>query len=280
MSQTPLADRLAVCSWSLHPADPAELIRQMQQLEMDKIQLGLDPLRAEEEWAGAGAQLAEAGLKVVSGMFGCEGEDYSTLESIRRTGGIVPDETWATNWQNIQKTVPIAQSLGLKLVSFHAGFLPEERSDPAYGKLVDRLTQIAGAFAAEGIDLAFETGQEDAATLKGFLDRLALPNLGVNFDPANMILYAKGDPVESVKILMGYLKQVHVKDAVKTATPGEWGQEVIVGTGEVAWEAFFAALEAGGFTGCLAIEREAGDDRVADIKAAKDFVLKTVGKAG
>jgi len=280
MSQTPLADRLAVCSWSLHPADPAELIRQMQQLEMDKIQLGLDPLRAEEEWAGAGAQLAEAGLKVVSGMFGCEGEDYSTLESIRRTGGIVPDETWATNWQNIQKTVPIAQSLGLKLVSFHAGFLPEERSDPAYGKLVDRLTQIAGAFAAEGFDLAFETGQEDAATLKGFLDRLALPNLGVNFDPANMILYAKGDPVESVKILMGYLKQVHVKDAVKTATPGEWGQEVIVGTGEVAWEAFFAALEAGGFTGCLAIEREAGDDRVADIKAAKDFVLKTVGKAG
>ena len=280
MSQTPLADRLAVCSWSLHPADPAELIRQMQQLEMDKIQLGLDPLRAEEEWAGAGAQLAEAGLKVVSGMFGCEGEDYSTLESIRRTGGIVPDETWATNWQNIQKTVPIAQSLGLKLVSFHAGFLPEERSDPAYGKLVDRLTQIAGAFAAEGIDLAFETGQEDAATLKGFLDRLALPNLGVNFDPANMILYAKGDPVESVKILMGYLKQVHVKDAVKTATPGEWGQEVIVGTGEVDWEAFFAALEAGGFTGCLAIEREAGDDRVADIKAAKDFVLKTVGKAG
>ena len=280
MSQTPLADRLAVCSWSLHPADPAELIRQMQQLEMDKIQLGLDPLRAEEEWAGAGAQLAEAGLKVVSGMFGCEGEDYSTLESIRRTGGIVPDETWATNWQNIQKTVPIAQSLGLKLVSFHAGFLPEERSDPAYGKLVDRLTQIAGAFAAEGIDLAFETGQEDAATLKGFLDRLALPNLGVNFDPANMILYAKGDPVESVKILMGYLKQVHVKDAVKTATPGEWGQEVVVGTGEVDWEAFFAALEAGGFTGCLAIEREAGDDRVADIKAAKDFVLKTVGKAG
>jgi L-ribulose-5-phosphate 3-epimerase len=280
MTEASLADRLAVCTWSLHPADPADLIDQMKQLQMDKVQLALDPLRADAAWADAGARLAEAGVQIVSGMFGCEGEDYSTLDAIRRTGGVVPDETWDTNWANIRQTVPIATSLGLKLVSFHAGFLPEEPDDPAYAKLVGRLTMIAAAFADAGIDLAFETGQEDAATLKGFLDRLGQPNVGANFDPANMILYAKGDPVESVRALMGYVRQVHVKDAVRTQTPGEWGEEVPVGTGQVDWPAFFTALNEGGFAGCLAIEREAGDQRVADILAAKNFVLETIGKLG
>ena len=132
MSEQSLADRLAVCSWSLQPADPAELIGQMQQLGMDKIQLALDPLWADAAWADAGRQFADAGIAVISGMFGCEGEDYSTLETIRRTGGIVPDETWETNWANIQKTASVAEHLGLPVVTFHAGFLPEETSDPSY----------------------------------------------------------------------------------------------------------------------------------------------------
>ena len=278
MGEQSLAERLAVCSWSLQPADPADLIGQMRQLEMDKIQLALDPLRADEAWADASQRLADAGITVVSGMFGCEGEDYTTLESIRRNGGIVPDETWETNWANIRKTVPIAESLALSLVTFHAGFLPEEPDDPSYEKLIDRLMKIADAFAAAGIDLAFETGQEDAATLKGFLDRLGKANIGVNFDPANMILYAKGDPVESVRALTSCLKGVHVKDAVPTETPGEWGAEVVVGTGAVDWAAFFAALDEGDYAGCLSIEREAGDDRVGDVKTARNFVLQTLGQ--
>ncbi len=278
MTEQTLAERLAVCSWSLQPADPAGLIAQLKQLGMDKLQLALDPIREGGAWADAPAQLAEAGIEIVSGMFGTIGEDYSTLETIRRTGGIVPDETWDANWANIQQLVPITKGLGLKLVTFHAGFLPEETTDPAYEKLAGRLSQIADAFGAEGIDLAFETGQEDAATLKGFLQRLAKPNVGVNFDPANMILYAKGDPVESVRILSDQLKGVHIKDAVEADTPGEWGTEVVVGTGQVDWPAFLAALSEGGFTGWLCIEREAGEQRVADIQAAASFVRETLGK--
>jgi L-ribulose-5-phosphate 3-epimerase len=276
----PLAERLAVCSWSLGPAGPDELIGQLEQIGIKRIQLGLDPLRSDAAWADTGSKLASAGIRIASGMFGCEGEDYSTLETIKVTGGIVPDATWETNWANIQATVPIAKGLGISLVSFHAGFLPEEPSDPAYEKLVGRLAQIARAFAAEGIELSFETGQEEAGTLKGFLDRLAQPNVGVNFDPANMILYAKGDPVESVRVLMDYVKGVHIKDATPTETPGEWGAEVPVGTGAVDWAAFLTALNEGGFTGDMAIEREAGDRRVADIRTAKEFVIETIGKAG
>ena len=37
-------------------------------------------------------------------MFGCVGEDYSTLDTIRVTGGIAPDATWEQNWKNIRAT--------------------------------------------------------------------------------------------------------------------------------------------------------------------------------
>jgi len=279
MTDQALADRLGVCSWSLQPRDPADLIAQLKQIGIDKIQLALDPIREGGAWADAGRRLADAGITIASGMFGTVGEDYSTLETIRRTGGVVPDGTWERNWANIRKLVPVAEALGVKLISFHAGFLPEEPTDPSFDKLVGRLTRIADLFGDAGMDLAFETGQEDAHTLAGFLDRLDKPNVGANFDPANMILYAKGDPVESVKVLMPRVMQIHVKDATPTDTPGEWGSEVPVGTGAVDWAAFLGALEAGGFGGHMCIEREAGGDRIGDIRAAKDFVLKTLGEA-
>ncbi len=278
MTERSLAERLGVCSWSLHPKSPADLIGQLGELGMDKIQLALGPLRTDPAWADTKAALDEHGIEVVSGMFGTAGEDYSTLESIRRTGGVVPDETWETNWANIQRLVPIAESMELDLVSFHAGFLPEEPADPNREKLIGRLTMIADLFERSGVALALETGQEDAETLKGFLDQLGKPTVGVNFDPANMILYGKGDPVEAAGVLSGYLRQVHVKDALPAETPGEWGAEVAVGTGAVDWPGFFGVLNDCGFSGCLCIEREAGEQRIPDIRTARDFVLETIGK--
>jgi sugar phosphate isomerase/epimerase len=269
---TPL-DRLGVCSWSLCPGDPAQLIDLLQRVGLTRIQLALGPLAYDKPWKDAGKRLEEAGITVVSGMFGTKGEDYTSLETIRRTGGVVPDETWEFNWNHILRIIPVAQMLKVGLVSFHAGFLPQEEDDPTYHKMIKRLKQTALAFASARIDLAFETGQEDAATLKRFLERLDEPNVGVNFDPANMILYGKGDPVEAVKVLSGSIRQVHVKDANPAATPGTWGDEVTVGTGSVEWPAFFEALKSGGFTGNLCIEREAGNQRVKDIVAAKELVL-------
>ena len=87
-----------------------------------------------------------------------------------------------------------------------------------------------------------------------------------------MILYEKGDPVEAIGVLGSRIKQCHIKDATATAVPGTWGQEVVVGTGQVDWPGFFKALQDVGFDGYLAIEREAGDQRAADIEAAASFV--------
>lgn len=273
MSATSPSQRLAVCSWSLQPTSPQDLISKLQQTGVRRVQLAFDPLRDEPaEWGKTSELFQQAGIGIVSGMFGCVGEDYTTLETIRLTGGIAPDATWAQNWKNIQATAELAQKLGLKLVTFHAGFLPHEASDPSFAKLKQRLVQTADAFQARGIALGLETGQETAAVLSEFLHQLARPSVGVNFDPANMILYDKGNPIEALRTLGPWIRQVHIKDARRTKVPGTWGEEVVAGTGEVDWRAFFTTLTQVGFTGDLCIEREAGNQRMADIRAAREMV--------
>lgn len=277
MIPSDISQRLAVCSWSLRATTPEELADRLAETGIPRVQLALDPLRENPDvWGRCADVLAGRGIAIASGMFGTIGEDYSTLETIKTTGGIVPDETWEENWAHIQAAVELAATLGMKLVTFHAGFLPHDTHDPVYAKLRDRITRIAELFAARGIDLAFETGQEDAPTLATFLGDLAMPGVGVNFDPANMILYAKGDPVAALRTLRPWLKQCHIKDATLTETPGTWGAEVPVGTGEVDWAGFFAVLAETGYTGDFCIEREAGDQRVADIITARDFLTRTL----
>jgi sugar phosphate isomerase/epimerase len=176
--------------------------------------------------------------------------------------------------KNIRATVKLAAQLDLKLVTFHAGFLPHDESDPGFAKMMERLTVVAKMFAVESISLGLETGQETAAALATLLKKLACPNVGVNFDPANMILYDKGDPIEALRILQPWILQVHLKDARRTKTTGIWGEEVAVGMGDVDWQKFFSTLNEIRFTGNFVIEREAGNQRIADIRAAREIFQK------
>ncbi len=268
-------ERLAVCSWSLQPSDPHDLVRKLQATGVNRIQLALDPLRKTPAlWENAARVLQTAGITIVSGMFGCVGEDYSTLETIRTTGGIAPDATWEQNLKNIRATVALAAELGMKLVTFHAGFLPHDEADPNFSKMIKRLTTVAGLFAAENIAVGLETGQETAAALATLLNKLPCPNVGVNFDPANMILYDKGDPIAALRVLGPWIRQVHLKDARRAQTPGTWGEEVLVGAGDVNWPRFFSTLKELQFAGDFVIEREAGGQRVADICTARDVFQK------
>jgi sugar phosphate isomerase/epimerase len=268
-----VSKRLAVCSWSLQPQSPQQLIEQLKVIGIPRVQIALDPIRSEPATWGNFASLAkEQGISIASGMFGTIGEDYTTMETIKQTGGIVPDATWEENWRNIQATAKLAAKMGIKFVTFHAGFLPHEERDPGFVKLRDRLRQVADAFAADGVDLGLETGQETADALKHFLQVLERGNVGVNFDPANMILYEKGDPIAALETLAPWLKQCHIKDARRTKESGTWGDEVVAGTGEVDWRRFFGVLERVGFKGDLCIEREAGSQRPQDIRAAREFV--------
>ena len=272
-----LSERIAVCSWSLEPENPYDLVAKLSAVGIKRVQLALDPLRESPAiWDQTEALLKQAGITLVSGMVGCLGEDYSSIESIRLTGGIAPDATWEQNLKNLWDDAALAARLGLNLVTFHAGFFPHRKTDEAAAKILTRLEMAAEIFSAHGIGLGLETGQETAETLAALLTELNTSHIGVNFDPANMILYDQGDPVKALHALSPWLRQVHIKDATRTGIPGTWGSEVTVGTGEVNWPEFFTALQALRFTGNLVIEREAGTRRVADIRTARQLVLKNL----
>ena len=270
-----LANRLAVCSWSLQPKTPEQLLGYLKTIGVPRVQLALDPIRTDPKtWGKAADLLRQNDIDIVSGMLTTIGEDYTTMESIRKTGSIVPDQTWEQNKRNIQQIAEIASQLRLLLVTFHAGFLPHDENDPGFAKLTNRLREVADIFAAKKIAIGLETGQETGETLAMFLRKLDRGNVGVNFDPANMILYEQADPIAALRLLSQWLRQVHIKDARRTKKRGTWGDEVAVGTGEVDWKKFFAVLDEEKFDGYCCIEREAGNQRVHDISAAREFVEK------
>ncbi|MBM3861933.1 MAG: sugar phosphate isomerase/epimerase [Verrucomicrobia bacterium] len=271
---------LGVCGWSLQPTCPADLVRDLNTIGLNQLHIDLDPFRENPPvWDAAPDLFAQHGITITAGMFRSVGEDYSTLDTIRRTGGVVPDATWEQNWKNARVTVKNAVRLGVKFIDFHAGFLPHDPRDPDFAKLVGRVRQLARLYADHGITLGCETGQETAADLKSFLEHLNEPNVAVNFDPANMLLYNKGDPVASLRVVGPWVKGVHLKDAAVTKTPGTWGEELAVGTGQVNWPAFFQALDEIGFSGVFGFEREANNQRVADIRAGLQVVTKLLKEA-
>jgi sugar phosphate isomerase/epimerase len=216
-------------------------------------------------------------------MMAMEGEDYTTLESIRETGGVRPDATWPANLAAARDNAQLAHRLGMRLVTFHAGFLPHDGPHQDEQSLrhtmISRLRELAAVFATWSVRVALETGQEDARTLIGVLNDLGKPVVGANFDPANIILYGMGDPIASLRQLAPWVRQVHIKDAKAAAQPGAWGTETPVGDGQVDWPAFFAALRDLDVKTDLVVEREAGPSRIDDVKRAGALVERLAAQA-
>jgi sugar phosphate isomerase/epimerase len=125
---------------------------------------------------------------------------------------------------------------------------------------------------------SLESIRATAESLRALLERLDHPALGVNFDPANMVLYDKGDPVAALRLLGRWIMHIHIKDAVRTARPGTWGREVPWGEGEVGGGSFLDALKEIGYAGALAIERESGDDRLGDVRVAIERLVSWAGR--
>jgi len=256
---------VGVCSWSLQ-TDVQGVAAALKELDLQHVNLGIR--QAVEDDSGKVLETIKSqDWTITSTMIDFAQEDYSTLDSIKVTGGVVPDEHWERNQKLFEGAAIATAKLGVKYLGMHAGFIDE--SDEAYAKkMYSRIRTLANVAADNGVILLLETGQETAKELRQFLEAMDHNSLGVNFDPANMILYDKGDPIEAVRMLSAWIRHVHVKDALRTKQPGTWGAEVPWGDGEVGMERFLAVLEEVGFDGAMAIEREAGDNRLGDIKLA------------
>ena len=258
---------IGVCSWSLQK-NITGVAQAMDKIGIDHVHLAIRPA-LEENAEDYLATIQKQNWTISAAMIDFPQEDYSTLETIKATGGIVPDEFWEKNRQLFTDSAKVTAGLGVKYLSMHAGFIDE--TDTIYAKKFHhRIQSLADAAAEKAVVLLLETGQETAEQLKGFLTELNHPAVGVNFDPANMILYDKGEPVAAVKVLAPWIRHIHIKDAIRTSRPGTWGSEVPWGQGQVGPEQFLNVLEEIGYEGTLAIEREAGDNRLTDIKLAAE----------
>ncbi len=203
------------------------------------------------------AHLKELGIRITAVFGGFEGESYADIPAVARTVGLVPPATRAARLKELKEISDFTRLLGVGAVGLHIGFVPHDAADPLYGEVVAVTRQLCDHCLANGQNLHLETGQEAADTLLRFLGEVGRDNLFVNFDPANMILYGSGEPIEALRKVGRWVRSVHCKDAKWAARPGqEWGAEVPLGEGDVGMEKFLRTLNDLGYTGPLTIERE------------------------
>jgi len=175
----------------------------------------------------------------------------------------------ATNPEYVEKTkrcMDLAVDLGTKIITTHIGHVPAAESDPQWQTGIAALTELAQYGDKVGVCFATETGPESADLLVKFLKQIKAKSAKVNYDPANLCMWGF-DQLGGVQVLKDYIVHTHAKD-------GKKGQmkEMPLGEGDVNMAAWVAALDAIGYTGFLTIEREVGDNPVADIQMAINYL--------
>jgi sugar phosphate isomerase/epimerase len=202
-------------------------------------------------------RLEELDIQLTAVFGGFEGESYADIPTVDKTVGLVPPETRAARLQEMREISDFARLLGCEVIALHLGFVPHDTHAASYQEVVDVTRQLCDHAAQNDQAVHLETGQETADSLLAFLSNVQRNNLFINFDPANMILYGTGEPIEALKKVGKYVRSVHCKDGTWSDQPGvTWGREVPLGEGQVNIEAYLTTLRDIGYRGPLTIERE------------------------
>ena len=258
--------------WSLAMDDTVASLEKVKEIGYEAVQLTFrQPSDATPEGvARIRAAIERTGLAVPAACIIFPGEDYSSIESIRATGGFIDPDDFPERLEQCKVWAKAFADLGIGNVTIHAGFIPPP-GDAAHADFMDRLATAVDAIHEAGLTIGLETGQESAEHLLAAMDELGRDYLTVNFDPANFVLYGSDDPLQAARLLGSRTSNAHMKDGTASAAPGEvWGADVPLGTGEVPLEDVIRTLAEGGFAGGLIVEREAGQDRAGDLARARE----------
>lgn len=218
-------------------------------------------------------EAASGGIRVSAFWAGWEGPAVWDFVSGPTTLGIVPPEYRAARVASLKKAGLFARELGVPAIITHLGFIPENAADPRFAEVVSAVREIALELERLGLQFWFETGQETPVTMLRLIRSVGTSNLGVNLDPANLILYGKGNPIDALDLLGPYVRNVHAKDGMYPTDPLCLGREVKVGTGRVRYPEFLRRLGEVGFRGELIIEREiSGAEQDRDIRETVSYL--------
>jgi len=232
----------------------------VRELEIKTIQLHTPhrESRTDENAKTFTKKLQDYGITVTTVFLGFEGETYETIAKTAETVGLVPEKSRASRLAESYDIADFAAKLGVSAIGSHIGFVPHNRTLPEYHSIVETVRSLCDHLIKNNQTLHLETGQEPVDLLMAFMDDVQRPNIFINFDPANLILYGIGNPLEALRVVGSRVRGVHCKDATATTgTPGvDWGCEVPFGTGQVDAEQFLRILYEIGYKGPLTIERE------------------------
>lgn len=193
------------------------------------------------------------------------------------TLGLVPVAYRYSRLQTLLKGADFTRKLGISDMVTHVGFIPEDPSDSEYRGVLTCLTYLANYCRERSIRFLFETGQETPITLLRMIEDIGTDNLGINLDPANLILYGKGNPVDALDVFGAYIRGIHAKDGMYPTNSRRLGKEVPIGQGKVNFPAFIQRLKECGYEGPVTIEREiSGDQQIEDILAAKQYLKQLI----
>ncbi len=240
---------------------------------------------AAEQWDEA---LKAEKFTAVTAFCSYLGEDYSDVPTVMRTVGLVPPATRAERIARTKAVSDVAAKLGIDSIACHIGFIPHDPHAPLYAEMRDVALDLCRYCHKNGQFFTLETGQETPKVLLQFLEDVHHPNLKINFDPANMILYGTGEPVEALDVLGKHVISVHCKDGdwPPREHPEALGEERPLGKGSVDFPAFIAKLKEIGYRGILSVEREGNlsqEQRESDIHNAirllKDLTKNKVAAA-
>ena len=176
---------------------------------------------------------------------------------------------------HIRKVLTLSFDLGPRIVIVQAGQVPEDVASPSGVLMSEALLTIGHHGDRVGAVLALETGLESGETLRQFLARFDTGGLGVNLDPANLLVHGF-DVYEGVRALRGRIVHSHAKDA-RSASASRAAQEVPLGHGDIDWLQYLSVLEEVEYRSWLTIERETGENRLADVAAGVGFLRRLVG---
>ena len=195
------------------------------------------------------------------------------------TIGLVPPGTRASRIDALYQVSDFAKQLGIPQVQTHCGFIPENPADPLYPGTVDAIREVARHCQANGQHFLMETGQETPTTMSRMIRDVAMPNLAVGLDTANLILYGKANPVDAVDILGPHIRSIHAKDGRWPTDPNELGKEVLIGQGMVDFRQVFTKLHRLGYEGAVTIEREtSGPQQIEDVRQEKLYLERILSE--
>lgn len=224
------------------------------------------------------AALDRYGIEGTSLIVTGPGPEVYTFRDGPRTVGLVPPKTREARVMALYKASDFAKTAGIPAVQRHFGFLPEDPEDPVFKPCVDVLWHVADHCKRNGQTFRCETGQETPIALLRVISAAGFPNIGVNLDTANLILYGKGNPVDALDVLGPLVMGVHAKDGRYPTDPEKLGEETPIGQGKVDFPRFLARLKEVGYSGPITIEREiSGPQQTADILAAKRYLEGLIG---